>query len=668
MLDTTTFVGLDVHARSIKAVSLDVMTGEVRAATFGYDAGAVAEWVRSMDPRARCVYESGVTGFDLQKRLSGLGVDCAVGAVSKMIKPSADRRRKNDRNDAEFLARMLSVGNVVEVWVPDDECEAARDLTRALEDARDDLSRSKQRLSKFLLRHGLVFDERTPTGRRKGNWTRAHWSWIESIRFAERADNDVLAYYVDAVRRAAEEKARLEGLVEAEARKPRWRKRVDSLRCLKGVDTASAADLVFEAGEFSRFRNARSFAAWVGLTPSWIGYTDVDSSGRGAGDGRAVYEGPQAPEAFHRRVQEADSRPLQRRQAQARDHGRVRPRQEHRGEVDQVDKRDRLAARRGQPHARAEPDPGARAREPQAPDGGRRLKTSGADIRSKVRAIAANEGRYPISAQCRLLGVARSTYYSMRSRADRPAAPDPAAPAVVAAHAASKGRYGSRKIKASLERSGVTVSRRRVCRIMRENGLVSAYGRKRFKVHPGAVNEADVPNVVARGFGGRAPRTHICSDLTYVRVGASWNYVCLLVDLYNREIVGHSAGPRKDARLVKSAFATLSFPISDIEVFHTDRGSEFDNAEIDLMLEAFGIERSLSAKGCPYDNAVDESTNRILKAELVHRETFGTTRELRAKLSDYVHWYNNFRIHSTLGYMSPVEFREAGLSLPESSK
>ena len=268
MLDTTTFVGLDVHARSIKAVSLDVMTGEVRAATFGYDAGAVAEWVRSVDPRARCVYESGVTGFDLQKRLSGLGVDCVVGAVSKMIKPSADRRRKNDRNDAEFLARMLSVGNVVEVWVPDDECEAARDLTRALEDARDDLSRSKQRLSKFLLRHGLVFDERTPTGRRKGNWTRAHWSWIESIRFAEGADNDVLAYYVDAVRRAAEEKARLEGLVEAEARKPRWRRRVDSLRCLKGVDTASAADLVFEAGEFSRFKNARSFAAWAGLTPS----------------------------------------------------------------------------------------------------------------------------------------------------------------------------------------------------------------------------------------------------------------------------------------------------------------------------------------------------------------------------------------------------------------
>lgn len=90
----------------------------------------------------------------------------------------------------------------------------------------------------------------------------------------------MLAYYVDAVRRAAEEKARLEGLVEAEARKPRWRRRVDSLRCLKGVDTATAADLVFEAGEFSRFRNARSFAAWVGLTPSE--HSSGESDRRGA--------------------------------------------------------------------------------------------------------------------------------------------------------------------------------------------------------------------------------------------------------------------------------------------------------------------------------------------------------------------------------------------------
>ena len=277
--------------------------------------------------------------------------------------------------------------------------------------------------------------------------------------------------------------------------------------------------------------------------------------------------------------------------------------------------------------------------------------------------IAANAGRYPVSAQCEILGVARSTYYAMRSRPDRPKPPDPIAPDVLAAHEASRGRYGARKIKAALARSGKTASRRRICRIMRENGLSSAYGKKRYKAHPGKANEADLPNIVARGFRGRLPRTHVCSDLTYVRVGGGWNYVCLLIDLYNREIVGHSAGPRKDADLVKSAFATLDFPISDIEVFHTDRGSEFDNAKIDDLLDAFGVRRSLSKKGCPYDNAVDESTNKILKAEFVYRESFSSTHELQVKLSDYVHWYNNFRMHSTLGYMSPVEFRKAGLSL-----
>ena len=81
MLNTTAFVGLDVHARSIKAVALDAMTGEVRSAAFAYDAAAVAEWVGSLDPAAKCVYESGVTGFDLQKRLAALGVGCVVGAV-----------------------------------------------------------------------------------------------------------------------------------------------------------------------------------------------------------------------------------------------------------------------------------------------------------------------------------------------------------------------------------------------------------------------------------------------------------------------------------------------------------------------------------------------------------------------------------------------------------
>lgn len=268
MLNATTFVGLDVHARSIKAVALNVMTGEVKSATFGYDHIAVSEWVRALPQPARCVYESGVTGFDLQKKLSAVGIECVIGAVSKMIKPAADKRRKNDRNDAEFLARMLSVGNIVEVWVPDDECEAARDLVRALEDAREELVRSKQMLSKFLLRHGFVFDELNSSGQRKKNWTVAYWRWVRSIEFGERAAADTFSYYIDRVKSATEEKMRLEDLVREEASKVRWKTRVDSIRCLKGIDIMTAANLVFETDEFARFKNARSFAAWIGLTPS----------------------------------------------------------------------------------------------------------------------------------------------------------------------------------------------------------------------------------------------------------------------------------------------------------------------------------------------------------------------------------------------------------------
>ena len=276
---------------------------------------------------------------------------------------------------------------------------------------------------------------------------------------------------------------------------------------------------------------------------------------------------------------------------------------------------------------------------------------------------AANAGRRPVSAQRGILGVPRSTCCAMRSRADAPMAPDPIEPDALAVHEASRGRYGPRKTKAALARSGKTVSRRRICRIMRENGLSSAYGGKRLKVHPGKPNEADAPSIAARGFRGRAPRTHVCSDLTYVRVGGGWSCVCLLIDLHDRETVGHSAGPRKDADLVRSAFATLDFPISDIEALHTDRGSEFDNAKIDCLLDAFGVRRSPPKKGRPYGSAVDESANKMPKAEFAYRESFANTRELQVKLSDYVHWYNSFRIHSTLGYMSPVEPRKTGLAL-----
>ena len=139
--------------------------------------------------------------------------------------------------------------------------------------------------------------------------------------------------------------------------------------------------------------------------------------------------------------------------------------------------------------------------------------------------------------------------------------------------------------------------------------------------------------------------------------------MCLLADLADRGIVGHSAGRARDASLVLGAFAALDFPLTDIQVFHTDRGGEFDNTRIDELLDVFGIKKSLSRKGNPYDNAVVESTNRLLKKELVYRNHYATIEQLRRDPDDYVWWSDNQRLHSTLGYRSPKDFTDQGLVL-----
>ncbi|MDB0652292.1 IS3 family transposase [Bifidobacterium adolescentis] len=290
------------------------------------------------------------------------------------------------------------------------------------------------------------------------------------------------------------------------------------------------------------------------------------------------------------------------------------------------------------------------------------LKQAALIFARKLAVIRANASRYPISAQCRILGVPRSTYYWMIEHPEAERV-DPIAGDVHAIWRDSHERYGARKIKAALERRGVTASRRRIVNIMKRRGMTSAYARRTFKPHKTRVNEARLANILDREFDGYEPRTHLASDLTYVRVGGKWAYVCLLIDLANRSIAGHSADTSRTADLVMAAFATLDFPLTEVEVFHTDRGSEFDNAKIDELLDVFDIRRSLSRKGNPYDNAVVESTNRLLKKELIYRNHYTSLEQLRSDLNDYVWWFNNQRLHSTLGYRSPKEFTEQGLVL-----
>lgn len=126
-------------------------------------------------------------------------------------------------------------------------------------------------------------------------------------------------------------------------------------------------------------------------------------------------------------------------------------------------------------------------------------------------------------------------------------------------------------------------------------------------------NEAIVANVLNREFQQDKELSVLYSDLTYVRVGKKWHYVCLFLDLFNRELVGASS----DAALVYKALSSINGNLTNVQLFHTDRGSEFDNQLMAVVTEAFGIQRSLSAKGCPDDNAVAEATYKSIKIEFV---------------------------------------------------
>lgn len=176
-------------------------------------------------------------------------------------------------------------------------------------------------------------------------------------------------------------------------------------------------------------------------------------------------------------------------------------------------------------------------------------------------------------------------------------------------------------------------------------------------------NEESVKNVLNREFEVDKEMSVLVSDLTYVKVGRRWNYVCFLIDLYNREIVGWSAGSEKDAALVQRAFDSVKYPLGNVKMFHTDRGAEFKNVGIDELLSDYKIKRSLSHKGNPYDNAVAEATFKILKTELINGSHYQTLNQLSLELFDYVNWYNNIRSHSTLGYLSPVAYKNLALKI-----
>lgn len=254
---------------------------------------------------------------------------------------------------------------------------------------------------------------------------------------------------------------------------------------------------------------------------------------------------------------------------------------------------------------------------------------------------------------CRVLKISRSTYYYKSVKKEFTGILEQTIKEIFKD---SRNNYGTRKIKFELFKLKHVVSRRKISRIMKRLGLVSNYTKAQYKPFHIKVPENETDNILNRKFKSKNPLEILVSDLTYVRVNGKWNYICLFVDIFNRQIVGYSVGRKKNAELVYKALTRIKVNLKKVKIFYSNRGSEFNNQIINEALDTFGITRSLSRKGNPYDNEVAESTFKIFKTEFVNMSIFKTLNELEIELADYINWFNNHRIHSTLGYLSPVEF------------
>jgi transposase len=252
-------VGLDVHARSVAAAAIDGVTGELFKARLSPTHEQILGWVQSLPGPAAVAYEAGPTGFGLHRSLTAAGIRCEVAAPSKLQRPSGDRV-KTDARDAVLLARQLRLDEIVSVVVPTESQEAARDLVRAREDARGDLMRARHRLSKLLLRQGLVYCGGAA-------WTNAHDVWLRRQRLEQPATRAAFESDYEAVITTAARRDRLDQEIAAMAAHSESTAVVRRLACLRGVSTLTAFALAVEIGDWHRF-TGNTIGAFVGLVPT----------------------------------------------------------------------------------------------------------------------------------------------------------------------------------------------------------------------------------------------------------------------------------------------------------------------------------------------------------------------------------------------------------------
>lgn len=268
-MNYSTIFGIDSHARTTTICALAPDTGDSRTRTFrGNDYDAMRRWMSCFEGPALGVYEAGCTGFFPARELTCGEVRVVPIAPSRMPTSSDSRTKKNDRNDAARLARLAAAGELKEVWVPDEATEGLRDLSHALDDLKGQRTRAQQRVQALLLRHGIVWDRRTPKGRLKKRWGREFWDWLRSIDLGDPASQAALQAAILAADSAARQYDELLRQAYEVAESSPAAGTVRALECLKCVSFLTALAFVAEVGDFSRLGSGRAITSYLGLAPS----------------------------------------------------------------------------------------------------------------------------------------------------------------------------------------------------------------------------------------------------------------------------------------------------------------------------------------------------------------------------------------------------------------
>lgn len=274
----------------------------------------------------------------------------------------------------------------------------------------------------------------------------------------------------------------------------------------------------------------------------------------------------------------------------------------------------------------------------------------------------AHRTEFRIETMCRVLEVSRSCYYHFRRRRNQSSFSSqknaPLVTTIREIHRDSKGTYGVRRVTAQLRRQGILCNRKRVAKIMQDN-QIRAKTKRRFKrtTHASTTRKAS-ENLVQQRFVAERINQLWTSDMTYIWTREGWLYLSVILDVFGRRIVGYGMSRRLTAELVTTALqsALTQRTVKGGMIFHSDRGSQYASADVREILTNNNITQSMSSTGNCYDNAITETFFHTLKTEMVHWERFDTRDEARRKIFEYIEvFYNRQRLHSSLGYRTPVE-------------